>query len=125
LSVTCPEGDLISENYGLETAGSYIDPAYPQDYCTEDINSDGRDAYPDFHHDSVVSDDFPAPNYVTIVHQVFGSADLTDAVPLGTEWYNAVTSVKTQACVTGAPHELPEDYNGATTIVNDIIDNCN
>jgi hypothetical protein len=125
LSVSCPSGALISENYGLDTAGSFVDPAYPSDYCTVDINSVGKNVHTSFHHDSIVSDDFPAPNYQTNVRQLFGSADLTEAVPLGTEWYDSITSVKTQACIAGAPHELPEDFNGATTIVDDVVDNCN
>ncbi len=125
LSVSCPEGDAISENYGLDTSQSFVDPAYPSDYCSVDINSDGRNVHSSFHHDSIVSDDFPAPNYQTVVRQLFGSDDLTEAVPLGTEWYDSITSTKTQACISGAPHELPENFNGATTIVSDIVNNCN
>jgi hypothetical protein len=124
LSVSCPAGDVLSENYGFDTAESFVDPAYPSPVCSEDINSNGKNADRNFHHDSVLSDDFPAPNYKTDVRVLFGSDDLTSAVPLGTEWYNAITSVKSTACIAGAPHELPEDYNGATTIVSDVASLC-
>ena len=122
--VTCPQGTTISENYGTVIAGKFIDPAYPEDYCTQDILSEGRDTYPLFHHDSVLSDDFPSPNYETVVKALFGSQDLTQAVPLGLEWYNAVTSSKTQACIAGATHQLPGDYDAAVVIISDLTGLC-
>jgi hypothetical protein len=45
-------------------------------------------------------------------------------VPLGLEWYKAVKSTKTNACITGATHELPGNFNGATTIINDVTTQC-
>jgi hypothetical protein len=122
--VTCPPQTSISESYGIQLAKEFIDPAYPKDYCTTDIESEGRDAYPLFHHDSVLSDDFPAPNYQTVVKAVFGNQDLTQAVPLGLEWYNAITSAKTQACIAGATHLLPGDFDAAVVIVSDLTSLC-
>jgi hypothetical protein len=124
VSASCPQGARISENYGLGTAADYVDPAYPSDVCTVDINSDGKDPYADFIHDSNLSDDYPAPSFKTTVRVLFGSEDLGPAVPLGTLWYNAITSAKSAACITGAPHELPENYDGATTIVSDVTSLC-
>jgi hypothetical protein len=124
LSVACPAGDIISENYGLDTAESFVDPAYPTAVCSADINSNGKDVDRYFYHDSVLSNDFPAPAYRTIVRALFGSEDLSSAVPLGIEWYDAITSVKSAACISGAPHELPENFAGATAIVNDITAYC-
>ena len=89
-----------------------------------DINSDGKQPYAGFHHDSVLSDDFPAPSYKTVVRVLFGSEDLGSPVPLGSEWYSAIKSTKTLACIAGAPHELPENFDGATTIVNDMTSLC-
>lgn len=123
-SVNCPARATISQDYGLETAADFVDPAYPTDVCTVDINSDGKDADASFHHDSVLSDDFPAPSYKTVVRTLFGSDDLSSAVALGLEWYDAITSTKTGACIAGAPHELPENFDGATTIVNDVTSLC-
>lgn len=123
-NVSCPAGAELSENYGLKIAASYVDPAYPSDVCTADIQSNGKDSYPNFHHDSVLSDDFPAPSYQTNVKVLFGSDDLGSPVPLGTEWFNAITSSKAAACIAGAPHELPGNYDGAIAIVNDITTLC-
>jgi hypothetical protein len=124
MSVSCPSKAQLSEDYGLATASDFIDPAYTTDVCSADINSNGKSPYTSFHHDSILSDDFPAPNYKTVVRSVFGSADMTAAVPLGLKWYNAVTSKKSGACVAGAPHDLPSNFNGAATIVSDVTSLC-
>lgn len=123
LDVPCA-GAEISEDYGLQNAAHYVDPAYPSDVCTVDINSNGVNAYSQFYHDSVISDDYPAPSYQTVVRSVSGSLDISPAEPLGLEWYNAVTSVKSNACVVGATHELPASFDGATTIINDVTSLC-
>jgi hypothetical protein len=123
-SVSCPAGVRLSEDYGLETAGEFVDPAYPTDVCTVDINSSGKDPDPNFLHDSVLSDDYSTPTYKTVVRVLFGSDDLSSAVPLGLEWYDAIRSKKTGACIAGAPHELPSNFTAATTIVNDVTSLC-
>jgi len=123
-SVSCPEGAKISEDYGLETASEFVDPSYSTDVCTIDINSDGKKPYAEFHHDSVLSNDFPEPSYKTVIRSLFGSDDLSSAVPLGLEWYDAIKSTKSNACIAGAPHELPENFDGASTIVSDVTSLC-
>jgi len=122
--VSCPAGTSISENYGLALAAAYLDPAFYSDVCTIDIESDGEDADPTFFHDSVLSDDFPQPQYQTFVKILFGSADLTQAVPLGLEWYDAITSPKAEECIAGAGHELPANFDGAAAIVEDVTTFC-
>jgi len=132
MTVTCPSGSVLSEGYGVSTALDFIDPAYdgdqdtssdPEDLCTQQIQNGGNLTL--FLHDSVVSDDFAAPNYPrTFVNVVFGDKDLSSAVPQGLEWYNAITSQKAQACVVGAPHTLPSTYEGATQVANDLISFC-
>jgi hypothetical protein len=124
LSVSCPSGSKLSENYGIQTAQDYIDPAYPSAVCSADINSGGKDVYASFRHDSVVSDDYAKPSYKTVVRILFGSLDLSAAVPLGSEWYSAIKSTKTAFCVSGAPHAIAADYTGAEMIVNDVINGC-
>jgi hypothetical protein len=134
-TVTCPAGMAISENYGAVTAASFIDPAYDGDkdavsatdsldVCTVDINSKGTRLDPRFHHDSIVSDDFPAPHYQTVIRVLFGSLDQGASVPQGLEWYNAVTSSKSQSCVSGAAHALPRFHQGAEAIINDLTTMC-
>lgn len=123
-SVGCPAGAQISDDFGLATAADFIDPAYGHNICTTDINSNGREPYASFRHDSVLSDDFAAPSYKTVVRTLYGSDDMTSAVPLGLEWYAAIKSSKSQACISGAPHELPGNFNGASAIVTDIGAHC-
>lgn len=124
LSVSCPTGVKLSENYGIGTAQSFVDPAFPSAVCSADINSNGKDVYPSFRHDSIVSDDFAKPSYRTVVRVLFGSEDLSAAVPLGSEWYSAIKSSKSSVCVAGAPHALAEDYTGAEKIVSDVTSSC-
>ena len=131
-AVTCPNGTVLAENYGLTIAEAFIDPTYDRDVDTtpdsEDICSlqiEGGGNKQLFLHDSVVSDDFPSPSYPeTFVKVVFGSEDLSSAVPQGLEWYNAITSSKAQACVAGASHEIAASYAGATQIADDLISSC-
>jgi hypothetical protein len=132
MTVTCPTGTVLSEGYGLGLALKFIDPAYDgdeetspdlRDACAQQIENGGNRTL--FLHDSVLSNDFPAPNYPkTFVNVVFGDQDLSSAVPQGLEWYNAITSSKAQACVSGAPHRLPATFEGATQVANDLISFC-
>jgi hypothetical protein len=133
IEVTCPNGTVLSEGYGVLTALQFIDSAYDGD---QDSTPDGLDSCADaiergggdsalFHYDSVVSTDYPAPNYPrTLVNLVFGDQDLSSAVPLGLEWYHAIASQRAQACVVGAQHELPGSYEGASQVANDLTDFC-
>ena len=123
-SVGCPKGVKISEDYGIQTAQDFVDPAYPTPVCSTDINSNGKTGDPSFCHDSVVSDDFPRPTYQTVVRMLFGSEDLSAAVPLSTEWYNVIKSSKSAMCVSGAPHALPGNFDGAEAIVKDVTTRC-
>jgi hypothetical protein len=132
MTVTCPSGRVVSEGYGVGTALQFIDPAYDGDQentpdladpCAQQIKNGGNQTL--LLHDSVVSDDFPAPNYPkTFVNVVFGDQDQSVAVPQGLEWYDAITSSKAQACVTGALHEMPRTYAGATQIASDLTNFC-
>jgi hypothetical protein len=132
MTITCPSGTVLSEGYGVGTALQFIDPAYDgdqetvpdsTDVCAQQIDNGGDLAL--LLHDSVVSNDFPAPNYPrTFVNVVFGDQDKSCAIPQGLEWYNAITSSKAQACVTGAPHDMPRTYEGARQIASDLNDFC-
>jgi hypothetical protein len=132
MTVTCPSGTVLSEGYGLGLALQFIDPAYDGDQettpdladpCAQQIENGGNRTL--FLHDSVVSNDFAAPNYPrTFVNVVFGDQDQSSAVPQGLEWYNAITSSKAQSCVAGAPHALPSTFEGATQVANDLISLC-
>jgi hypothetical protein len=135
LVVGCPNNSPISEDYGMVTAAAFLDPAYDGDVdpttqtnsldvCTVDITSRGSRADSRFHHDSVVSDDFPSPHYDTQIRVLFGSLDGGAAVSQGQEWFNTVTSSKSEACISGAGHALPHFYQAAEAIITDVTSMC-
>jgi hypothetical protein len=139
--VQCPMTNpptTITEAIGMSDAEKFVDPSYDGDldcgtscspdgqfdYCGNSINAGSTTGTP-LLHDSILSDtDPPTLNYSTNVKVVFGSADLTAAVPLGQEWLDAVTSTKSQGCVQGATHPLPEWQQGEQRIVTDIKSLC-
>lgn len=139
VAVTCPSGTVISENIGVQDAESYIDPSYDGDYdcssstscqpdatdvCGNSIRSGGP-ANPRLLHDSILSDtDPPLLSYSTNVNILFGDQDLTAAVPLGLEWFNAVASQKSQSCVAGAAHSLPGYTVGEQQTIADLKSLC-
>jgi hypothetical protein len=109
--------------YGASDA-TIIDTAYSQNLCTTAVNGGALNSSL-FLSDSVVDGstvtfNFPSTN----VHILFGGEDNSSAVPQGTVWGGAVTSIKSQACVADAPHSIPDVQDGATTIATDIISMC-
>jgi len=138
-TVSCPSGAVLTENLGVIDAEKYVDPSYDGDYdCTSltsckpdatDIcgNSilSGGPANPELLHDSILSDtDPPVLSFTTNVNVLFGDQDLTAAVPLGLEWFDAITSQKSQACVAGAHHSLPGYTGGEEQTIVDLKSLC-
>jgi len=137
-SVSCPSGKMISENIGMSDAENFVDPSYDgdldcgtscspdgaYDYCGNSINAGSTSGTP-LLHDSILSDsDPPILAFATTVNVVFGAQDLTASVPLGEEWYDAVTTTKAEACVAVAKHNLPAYTQGEQQIVADIKSLC-
>lgn len=60
----------------------------------------------------------------THVNLVFGDADSSSAIPIGQDWFNNITSSKSQACVSGGMHSLANTLPGAQQIANDLIGMC-
>jgi hypothetical protein len=109
--------------YGASDA-AIIDTAYSQNLCTTAVNG-GASNTSLFLSDSVVDGSTVTFNFPkTNVRVLFGGEDNSSAVPQGTVWGGAVTSAKSQACVTDAPHSIPDVQDGATTIATDIIGMC-
>ena len=140
--VQCPlttPPTTLSENIGVIDAEKVVDPSYDGDLDCSSLSScqpdatdicgnsilSGGPADPTLLHDSILSDtDPPILSYDTNVNVVFGDHDLTAAVPLGQEWFNAVTSQKSQACVAGPHHNLPGYTAGEQQIVADLTSLC-
>ena len=69
----------------------------------------------------------PGANYnlpKTHVNLVFGGSDNSSAIPIGQDWFNNITSTKSQACVAGGLHSLANTSAGALQIANDLIGMC-
>jgi hypothetical protein len=69
----------------------------------------------------------PGANYSlskTHVNLVFGDADSSSAIPIGQDWFNNISSTKSQACVSGGQHSLANTQAGALQIANDLINMC-
>jgi hypothetical protein len=141
-SVSCPPGAMDSENISIGDAGKFIDPSYDGETdctgntCTPDSSDpcgwsihNGVIESPLLAQDSILSTtDTPILGYTTFVRMLFGYADRSAAVPLGSEYYNAVTTSKAMACVGGTSdlvgHGLPGWASGEAQIVSDIKIKC-
>jgi len=69
----------------------------------------------------------PGANYnlsKTHVNLVFGGADNSSAIPIGQDWFNNITSSKSQVCVAGGQHSIANTLAGAQQIANDLIGMC-
>jgi hypothetical protein len=77
------------------------------------------------YHDSIMSDDQPFLNYTTAVHVVFGAQnDEGAAIPQGLEWADYVTSPITINVVQDAAHLVPDSFDGALQVTNDLVSSC-
>ncbi len=69
----------------------------------------------------------PGANYnlsKTHVNLVFGGADNSSAIPIGQDWFNNITTTKSQVCVPGGLHSIANTLAGAQQIANDLIGMC-
>jgi hypothetical protein len=106
--------------YGLN-ANMFVDPAYGNGHCS---NADTNDI-PLWQADSILSTDGKSVlSYSTRVHFVFGGLDNTPGVANATLWQQAITSSNDFECVADAPHEIADVADGASTVANDLIQNC-
>jgi hypothetical protein len=138
VTATCPSGTPINESIGLSDAGQFVDPSFDGEsdcvgtVCTPDSTDtcgitikNNVTAPAVLHHDSILSDtDPPLTSFNTTVRQLFGADDGSASVPLGMEWYNVITSTKSQVCVPNAQHALPGYTTGEAQIVTDIKNMC-
>jgi hypothetical protein len=60
----------------------------------------------------------------TNIKFLFGSLDTNAAPRQGSAYQSAITSTTTSGCVVGAPHDLPDDLNGAHQVATDMISYC-
>ena len=60
----------------------------------------------------------------THVNLVFGASDNSSAIAIGQDWFNNISTTKSQACVVGGLHSLANTQAGALQIANDLINSC-
>jgi Cep192 domain 4 len=115
---------LLTTCIGASDAQSFIDPAYGSPICSNAVNTHDTTNEQTFLNDSVASPDATYSYPTTDVHVLYGDNDLTAAVPLGLDWVNLITTRKEVECVTGAPHDMPNDQAAADKIGADLISGC-
>jgi hypothetical protein len=107
------------------SAGSLVDSTYPGAYCSAGMKNHSTTYASLLYHDSVVSDDSPILNYTAVVRVVFGAQnDLGGAIPQGLDWASLITSPVTVLTVGDAAHLVPDTFDGAMQIANDLNTYC-
>jgi len=98
-----------------------VDTTYPTPICTQGSDGDA----PTFVHDSVLSGSDTLTSFPnTDVHQLFGDADLTAAVPEAYQWSQTIATKKITECVANAGHSMPNFQDAATKIAADLTTFC-
>jgi hypothetical protein len=107
------------------TIGSLIDDTYSAPYCSQAHATHSTTNQQLLQHDSIMSDDLPFLNYQTVVRVVYGAQnDEGAALPQGQEWLGQVTSPVTTTVVPDAAHLVPDTFDGAMQIANDLNSAC-
>jgi hypothetical protein len=124
VATTCGQGNL-GTCFGKVDGGIW-DPAYtPNKYCSQATQGNPPPGGSTFFYDDSAMAPGASFNFpTTYVNVVFGGLDTSSAVPIGLQWYDAITSNKSQVCVPDGPHALPDVLDGATQIANDLISMC-
>jgi hypothetical protein len=113
----------IPSCYETEVQG-FVDTTYGAPLCTNAAQHGDVSNAALFLNDSILSGPdalLAFPN--TDVHQLFGTRDLTAAVPEASRWAQEITSKKITECI-DAGHSLPNFQNAATRMANDLITFC-
>ena len=133
-----PPGGSNDHSYDFDQSDAlnYVDPPYTgqvdqapppnPDFCARRVPPTNETSVlrRQWRGNSVVSNDYATPSYVTYVNMVYGDGDHSSAPKQQKEWYNAIQSAKTAGqplLVVGAPHTLPGSDAGVTQIVHDLI----
>jgi hypothetical protein len=107
------------------TIGTLVDNTYSTAACSAAKKNHSTTNEELLYHDSIMSDDQPFLNYTTNVHIVFGAQnDEGAAIPQGLEWADYVTSPITINVVQDAAHLVPDSFDGALQVTNDLVSSC-
>lgn len=107
------------------TIGTLVDNTYSSPSCSTAKKTHDTTYESLLYHDSIMSDDPPFLNYSTVVRVVYGAQnDEGAAIPQGLEWLNAVTSPVTVNVIGDAAHLVPDSFDGALQVANDLNTAC-
>jgi len=128
VAVQCGNASTLGTCFGVADAPVW-DPAYDPNATTGVCSQAVTGTLPPGGLNFFLGDSVEAPgaNYnlsKTNVHLVFGDADNSSAIPIGQDWFDNITSTKSQACVAGGIHSLANTLAGAQQIANDMINLC-
>lgn len=120
----CGQG-VRPECYGGD-ANAYLDPSYQSNACSSAERVHHSSMLKTFMHDSLGSPDATYNYPFTDIHFVFGGQDNTNAPPQAMEWIPLISArgTPTVDCVPDASHQLPDVFDGATKVADDIINFC-
>ncbi|MGH9493548.1 MAG: hypothetical protein ACRD3B_01020, partial [Candidatus Sulfotelmatobacter sp.] len=132
LPVQCGSSSTLGTCFGTGSSGSGVwDPAYSTNattasLCTQAVNGTLPPGGSDF---DFLGDSAEAPGAAynlpkTHVNIVFGGADDSAAIPIGQDWFNNITSSKSQTCLAGGIHSMANTLAGAQQIADDLIGMC-
>jgi hypothetical protein len=130
LAVQCGSAPTLGTCFG-KTDGSIWDPAYnPNSPTDEGICTDAvAGTLPPGGLNFFLGDSAEAPGAVydfpsTNINLVFGSLDNSAGIPVGQDWFNNITTTKSQVCLQGGEHSIADTLAGAEQIANDLISLC-
>jgi hypothetical protein len=107
------------------TIGTLVDDTYSTASCSSAKKNHSTIEEALLYHDSIMSDDPPFLDYTTVVRVVYGGQnDEGAAIPQGLEWLNSVTSPVTVNVIGDAAHLVPDSFDGALQVANDLNSAC-
>lgn len=107
------------------TIGTLVDDTYNNAACSNAKKTHSTANQALLLHDSIMSDDPPFLNYTTTVRVVYGGQnDEGAAIPQGLEWLNSVTSPVSVTVIGDAAHLVPDSFDGALQVANDLNTAC-
>jgi hypothetical protein len=107
------------------TIGTLVDNTYSTAVCSTAKKTHNTTYESLLLHDSIMSDDPPFLNYTTAVRVIYGGQnDEGAAIPQGLEWLNSVTSPVTVTVIGDAAHLVPDSFDGALQVANDLNTAC-
>jgi hypothetical protein len=122
LQTTTGQG-LLSDCY--LSVNALVDNTYATPICSKASRTHDTSNESLLYHDSIVSDDPAILNYTSTVRVVMGGQNDEGAdIPQSQEWTSAITSPVTVLVVPDAAHLVPDSFDGALQVANDLTSAC-